>query len=487
MRAQGGDGLAGIELDRKAGAPVYRQLYRSIRDAILDGRLRPGARLPSARSLASLLGVARGTVDLAYGHLAAEGYVIGRGAAGTVVDPDLDLAALAAPPPPTGPIGTAPLVSMSLLPFQMGLPALDCFPRKAWARLATRAARVLSSGRLAYRPTAGEPGLRHEIARYLGIARGIACHADEILVTAGFQGALGLIARALLRPGDPVWLENPGWPLGRAALAMVGARLVGVPVDESGMVIEAGKALAPDARLALVTPSQQFPTGVALSLARRLALLDWAASAGSWIVEDDYDSEFRYSGRPLPPLGSLDRRGRVLYVGTFSKVLFPGLRLAYLVAPPDLAGRLHEVAELLQPGPPASVQDCVAAFMAEGHFARHIRRMRALYGERRGALAAALEAACGDRLSIVRRAGGMHLMTRLPEGADDEAVAARAEAAGLAVLPLSRCAVSHPAAPGLLLGFTNILPGAAPREAARLAAVLEAEERAAGRRRVPNL
>ncbi len=488
MRVRDDGGLGRIALDGGAGLPIHRQLYESIREAILDGRLQPGARLPSARSLAGLLGVARGTVDLAYGILAGEGYVVGRGAAGTIVDPGLDLSPSAPPPSPSG-VGGAPASELptSLRPFQMGLPALDRFPRKVWARLAAREARLLSDARLAHRPAAGEPALRREIARYLGIARGIACSADEILVTAGFQGALGLVTRTLLRPGEPVWVEDPGWPLAREALALADARLIGVPVDESGLVVEAGRRMAPQARLAVVTPSHQFPTGAALGLGRRLALLDWAAQADAWIVEDDYDSEFRYRGRPLPPLKSLDRRGRVLYVGTFSKTLFPGLRLGYLVAPPALVPRLRGAAAALQPAPAASAQDTVAAFMAGGHLARHVRRMRLLYAERRAALVQALRAACGNRLHIVDRVGGMHLMAHLPDGHDDEALAARADAAGLAVHPLSRCSAGGPGRPGLLLGFTNILPQAAPREAARLAGVLAAPDMVGAGPGPPNL
>jgi GntR family transcriptional regulator/MocR family aminotransferase len=460
-------------LDRTGATPLYRQLYERIRAAILSGRLAAGARLPSTRSLASQVAAARGTVDAAYALLAGEGYILGRGAAGTIVAPHL-----AAEPrqpvrrrgarPDAGPAHAYPPSDAPILPFQMGLPALDAFPRKLWSRLAARRGRALTSAGLLPGDSAGFAPLRHAIANYLAIARGIACDAEQVLVTAGFQGALGLIAQLLLRPGDAVWTEDPGYFRARHALALAGARVVPVPVDSDGLDVASGRARAAAARLAVLTPSHQFPLGMALALPRRLELLAWAEERQAFIVEDDYDSEFRYGGRPIPALKSIDTTGRVLYVGTFSKVLFPGLGLGYLVVPEGEIRRFRRGADLLHPGASLLAQTIVADFISTGHFARHIRRMRQLYGARRTALAEALAARFGARLGIALPSGGMHLIARLPASADDVALARRARIQGLAPEPLSAASIEATCGPGLLLGFTNIAAENAPREAQRL-------------------
>jgi GntR family transcriptional regulator/MocR family aminotransferase len=454
-------------------APIYRQIYERIRGAVLAGELPPGARLPSARSLASQLVVARGTVESAYQLLAGEGYIVGRGAAGSFVD-TAAVGRIAPPPRPTrdasdasqAPHGTAPLL------FRMGVPALDAFPRKLWARLVARAGRGQTSSDLDYPDPAGLPSLRRSIAAYLRVARGVACTAEQIVITTGYQGALAILARVLLQPGAAVWVEDPGYLFGRRALALAGACLVPVPVDRAGIDVAAGRATAPEARLAVVTPCHHFPFGATLPVARRMALLDWAEAAGAYIVEDDYDSEFRYRGRPLPALKSIDLAQRVLYAGTFSKVIYPALRMGYLVVPEALVARFRETVAAFQPAPPAIDQSIVAAFIDGGHFARHIRRMRGLYGERRLALAEALETACGGRLVTDAPAGGMHLVARLNAGHDEAAVLALAQALGLSPAPLSSCGIAAPAGPGLLIGFTNVPATAAREAAARLAAAM---------------
>jgi GntR family transcriptional regulator/MocR family aminotransferase len=456
-------------LDRTAAEPAYRQLYRRIGAAVLDGTLAPGTRLPSARALASQLGLARGTVEAAYSQLAGEGYIQGRGAAGTYV---AKVAVSAVPIPAPAPRATHRTMPAGMpLPFQMGLPALDAFPRKLWARLAARQAHALSPLALAARDPAGIAPLRQAIARYLAVARGIAVPPEQVIVTAGFQGALGLVTRLLGVADQPVWMEEPGYFLARAGLIAAGARIVLVPVDEEGMDVAAGMALAPIVQLALVSPSHQSPLGMALSLPRRLQLLDWAASRGGWIVEDDYDSEFRYVGRPLPPLKSLDRAGRVFYVGTFSKALFPGLRLGYLVAPPQLTQRIVELAALLGPLPGADAQATLAAFLAEGHFGRHVRRMRQLYARRRAALAAELEKVVGAG-RVALGAGGMHILLRLDDAADDIALVEACLAAGLSPEALSRAYAGPNQRRGLLLSFTNLAPEQAPAMVQRLARAL---------------
>ena len=455
--------------DREAVEPAYRQLYRRISAAVLNGTLAQGARLPSARALASQLGLARGTVEAAYGQLAGEGYIQGRGAAGTFVA-SVAVAPVAVPAQVLRPASPKPS-SGQPLPFQMGLPALDGFPRKLWARLAARQAHAMSTLSLVGPDPAGIAPLRQAIARYLAVARGIAVPPEQVIVSAGFQGALGLITRLPGLLDRPVWMEEPGYFLGRGGLLAAGARIVPVPVDGEGLDVAAGRALAPDAGLVLVSPSHQSPLGMALSLPRRLQLLDWAAAHDAWIVEDDYDSEFRYVGRPLPPLKSLDRAGRVLYVGTFSKTLFPGLRLGYLVAPPALTRGVAELAALLNPLPAADAQATLAAFLAEGHFGRHVRRMRQLYARRRAALAVELERVFGaDRVSL--GAGGMQILLRLDDDADDLAMAEACQAVGLGPSPLSRAYAGPGKRQGLLLSFTNLPPEQAPALVQRLARAL---------------
>jgi GntR family transcriptional regulator/MocR family aminotransferase len=310
--------------------------------------------------------------------------------------------------------------------------------------------------------------LRQAVAAYLGVARGIRCSPAEVLITAGYQGALSLVRSVLLRPGDAVWMEDPGYFIARQALEATGVRIVPVRVDQEGMRVASAIAAAPKAKLAVVTPTHQAPTGVALSLPRRLALLAWAAEIESWILEDDYDSEFRYVGRPLPSLKSLDRAQRVLYAGSFSKVLTPSLRLGYLVVPPELAAAFNRASRLMTLGQPALEQGVVAAFMQRGHFARHIRRMRMLYADRRRALALALEAGFGSQARVEMAAGGMHLLLRFAEPLDDAALVKRAAGVGLAPQTLSSHAVAHDCGQGLLLSFTNIPVESAPAMVARL-------------------
>ncbi|HUB14812.1 MAG TPA: PLP-dependent aminotransferase family protein [Acetobacteraceae bacterium] len=463
---------APIMLDRTESGPLHLQIANRLRAAITAGVLAPGARLPSARSLAGQLGVARGTADAGYAVLIGEGVLVPRGSAGTIVSPVL-AARVASPAQRRMPFARQAAGSPAPpLPFRMGVPALDVFPRKLWTGLTVREARAVGADALAYPDPAGHRPLREAIAAYLGVARGILCAPEQVVVTAGFQGALTLAMRVLLRPGDAVWVEDPGYQYTRLALEAAGVVLVPVRVDGEGMRVAAATKGAPRARLAVVTPTHQCPLGVALSLPRRLALLGWAADAGGWVLEDDYDSEFRYTGHPLPALKSLDRGGRVLYAGTFSKVLFPALRLGYLVVPDELAEAFGRAARLGSQGLPALEQCVVARFMAEGHFARHLRRMRALYAARRQALATALSAAFGNRATLELAAGGMHLLARFPGAADDGTLARRALAAGLGPAALSSLAVAHDCGQGLLLGFTNVAESEADGLAKRLATAL---------------
>lgn len=445
-------------LDPTATEPFYRQIYNRFRSAICSGLLKPGDRIPSARALTAELGLARGTIETAYSLLAAEGYIQARGQAGTIVTPDLKLRTPVTDARPTF-HGDTPVASFrpdSILPFQMGLPALDAFPRKIWARLAARCVRVMQPADMVHPPVDGLPGLRIEIAAYLQVSRGIDCSPSQVFVTAGYRHTLELIAHVLLKAGDRVWLEDPGYPPTRELLGRMHVAAVPVPVDRDGMIVSQGLKLASRARAAVVTPGHQSPLCVSLSLPRRLALLDWAARHGAWIFEDDYDGEYRYVSRPLPALKSLDRDGRVLYAGTFSKVLFPGIRLAYLVVPQALVEPFGRVSQALAAGSPQLVQAIVTAFIAEGHFARHIQRMRRLYAERRKATAAGLESVLGKRVRIDPQAGGMHLILRLQGRRSDRQLVARMRKEGLYAEALRDWAMTGEAASALLLNFTNV-------------------------------
>jgi GntR family transcriptional regulator/MocR family aminotransferase len=499
----------GITLDPAGPVPLHRQLYERLRAAILAGQLAPGTRLPSTRSLAAELGVSRTTALTAFQQLGDEGYLDGRVGAGTTV---AELsgqvpAALGAPGTPGTPAergrpaaASRPALSARgaalagtpwrLRPagarpggrpraFQLGVPALDAFPRQVWARTLTRRARHSLGELLGYQDPAGYRPLREAIAAYLGMARGVRCSPERVLVVGGAQAGLNLAARLLLDPGDPVWVEDPGYYGARGALVGAGARQVPVPLDADGLDVDGARRREPGARLAYVTPSHQFPLGVTMSLPRRLALLAWAEEAGAFVLEDDYDSEYRYVGRPLPALQGLDRAGRVIYVGSFSKVLFPALRIGYLVVPDDLVDAFTAAQRFGEIHVPALEQAALADFIAGGHLGRHVRRMRALYAARGRTLVRAVRRAAGEALEVRSAHAGLHLVGWLPAGADDRAAAAGAAAHGVEAQPLSAHALRPPVRGGLLLGYAAVPEPEIERAAGRLAAALGA----AGRRR----
>ncbi len=442
-----------LRLDRAAKLSLAEQIRIGIGTAIAEGRLVPGARLPSWRDLASQLGVARGTVRLAYERLIDIQLIVSAGPAGTRV----------ADHPPAGPRAeTAPVPAplggffqdFSTPPslFQMGVPAQDSFPFKHWARVMARAARRGAAAPVSYPDPRGEPELRQEIASYLAIARGVACTPAQILITGGYSGALGLAIQTLGLGGSKGWIEEPGYPIPRIAFGLAGITPVPVRVDAEGIVVDDGIAAAPDAAFALVTPGQQAPLGMTLSLARRKALIDWAERSQAWILEDDYLSELQLKGRAASALVSLDRAGRVIHIGTFSKTISPALRLGFLVAPPGLAARFGEVAACLAPAPGAALQLAVAEFMRDGHYLRHLRRMKRLYARRRDALAKAL----GTEAPVEAMAG-LAMLLKLPDGTRDTAIASEALAFGMAPVPLSAFyAVPDAGQAGLLLGVTNV-------------------------------
>ncbi|HEV8193670.1 MAG TPA: PLP-dependent aminotransferase family protein [Ktedonobacterales bacterium] len=460
-------------LDPSETMPLHRQLYDALREAILRGQWRPGARLPATRTLASELGLSRTTVVTAMQQLVAEGYVDGRVGSGTYVAgtlPDTLLRAetVRAAVPSLRPSPRAlshrgrTLIAASdrvqgdvrpVRPFRTGTPALDVFPWRTWGAIERRLARRDRATLRGYGNPAGYGPLRRAVADYLGAARAVCCEPKQVIIVPGAQQALDLVTRILLDPGDAVWFEDPGYHRARRALTAAGVELVPVPVDAEGLDVAAARARRRDARLAYVTPSHQFPLGVTMSLARRLALLQWADAMGGWILEDDYDSEYRYDGRPLAALQGLDTAGRVLYAGTFSKVLFPGLRLGYLVVPPDLVDAFAKARELIDLGAPILPQAVVAEFITAGHFARHLRRMRALYGERQAALIAASQRRLGGLLEMPLAETGLHFMGWLPPDADDRLVAIAARKQGIEVMPLSSLTIEHASRPGLVLGY----------------------------------
>ncbi len=489
-----------IRLDPRAGAPVYRQICDALREAIVSGRLAPGAHLPSTRLLAAELGVSRNTVNGAVAHLRSEGYLVARARAGTFVNDRLDAEGLMPPraavtrgtprPAPRAPrvsarsrlLARLPLaagrsVVQPARPFQTGVPALDVFPWTLWARLASSRTRHAGARLSAYGDVLGHEPLRAAIAAYVAAARGARCSAGQVIVTAGAQQGLDLVARVLVDPGDAVCVEDPGYPVVRGVFAGVGARLAPVGLDGEGVrVPDAPRGSAP-ARLIYVTPSRQFPTGVTMSAARRLQLLRWADRANAWIVEDDYDSEFRYASRPLNCLQGLDERERVIYVGTFSKTVFPGLRLGYLIVPERLVNAFGDARAVADRQPPGIEQAVLAEFIAAGHLTRHVRRMRNLYQERRDALLRAAQEWLGDRVEFGDTAAGMLAVAWLERGVDDQRVSERALAAGVEVSPLSRYAIRPLPRGGLLLGYAGFAPPALHEAVRRLAAVLPSRRR----------
>jgi GntR family transcriptional regulator/MocR family aminotransferase len=338
-------------------------------------------------------------------------------------------------------------------PFRVSEPAVDHVPLEVWSRLVARECRRASRDGLTYGSPMGPVAFREAVAAYLRTARAVRCEADQIMMVSGSQQALAIVARALLEPADPVWMEDPGYAGARDALADTGARLVPVPVDDNGLNVAAGIKRCERARAAYVTPSHQYPIGVTMSPARRLQLLEWARSAGAWVIEDDYDSEYRYGGYPIGALQGLDRGARVIYIGTFSKVLFPALRVGYLVIPHDLVPRFAAVRDRMDICPPALYAAALADFLAEGHFARHLRRTRAVYMERRRILVDALRSELGTRLEVVGAEAGIHLTAVLPRGSSDRTIAERAAREGLWTMPLSACYLGPPRRQGLVLGY----------------------------------
>ena len=473
-----------LALDRTSATSLQDQIVAFFRDAVLRGAMKPGARLPSSRQLAADLGVARITAVEAFDRLSAEGYFVTRRGVGLFVANTVTDAYLSGLPTrprhARTPAATTPAPaktrsldtpSADTLPLATGVPALEEFPWRDWARISARVFRDRPAAALAYGDPQGLPELRSAIADYLGAARGIVCDPDQIVVVSGSQQGIDLTARVVASPGDTAWFEDPGYGAARAALAAARLKVALVPADRDGIDVARGIADAPTARLAMVTPSYHYPLGGTLSLPRRRALLAWAHATGAWILEDDYYGEYRFAGRPQLPLYALDRHARVLYLGTFSKMLAPGLRIGFVVAPRPLVQRLTEMKMATDRYTPGLMQLVLARFISEGRLAAHVRRMRTLYRERRAALLDALATHARDVLDIGEPPdAGLHVAVRLTVPVDDVAVSRNLRKLGVSAAPLSTYYASTPKVRGFVLGFANTPAGAADaliREVAR--------------------
>jgi GntR family transcriptional regulator / MocR family aminotransferase len=456
--------VAHLPVRKGTGIPLHQQIYAGLQRAILDGLIRPGQRVPSTRELAAELGVSRLPVLSAYDQLLHEGYLEGRAGSGTFVSgalpDDSHRPAVPARHRPRRASGAARAPRQlaaryegGLRPFRMSLPALDHFPQRIWTRLVTRHAHLLSPANMAYGDPAGVPALRSAIGEYLRTARAVRCEPEQVLIVSGSQAALRLCASVLLSPGDLAAVEDPGYPGARTAFAAEGVKPAPVRVDDEGLDVDALDALGKPVRAVYITPSHQYPLGSSMSASRRLELLDWARRRQAWVIEDDYDSEYRYVSRPLAALQGLSANARVVYIGTFSKVLFPAIRVGYLIVPAALRDAFLAARESLDVFSPTLYQLVLADFIRDGHFARHLRRMRLLYLRRRNALLDGLDRYCSDRLTVHNADAGLHVATFLPSGMRDAGVVRRMAERELTAHRLSTCYFGEKPQQGLLLGF----------------------------------
>ena len=473
----------------RRGTSLYRWFYDELRTAILDGRLRPGARLPATRDLARSYRLSRATIVTAFDQLKSEGYVEGRAGSGTYVSQVLPEQLLDVRGPraekrlphrhvafsdyarrlqPFRGVPQRPLHA-----FRPNQPALDRFPTTLWAQVAARRLRGVSANLLAGGEALGYRPLRQAVADYLNSSRGVKCSAEQVLILSGAQEALDRTARILLNPGEPVWTEEPGYPGASVVFRAVGARICPVPIDAEGLDLDRGRKEWSAPRLVYVTPAHQFPLGVTMTLRRRLALLEWARQAGVLIFEDDYDSEYRYSGRPIPALQGLDRSGVVIFAGSFTAVLFPALRLGYLVVPPEMVDVFAAAESVSTHHPPLLEQAVLCDFITEGHFARHIRRMRELYAERLTVLLECARERLADALEISSVEAGLQTVGWLRRGLKAERVAELAASGDVEVVPLSQYASGRSRREGLILGFAAVDPKELRRGVEELARVLK--------------
>ena len=460
-----------IAVDRNSSTPLHRQIYDIYRAAIVNGNLAPEQKVPSSRALAAELRISRIPVLSAYAQLLGEGYLESVEGGGTFVSkslpdrfPSSQHRREETPKVHSGPrpissrsatlpsfIGAPWLVGRGA--FTVGQVAVEHFPFHVWLRLVSRYYKSVRAAPLYFSDPMGSKDFRSSIAKYLRTVRSVKCDADQIMVVSGSQQALDVAARVLLDPGDSVWLEEPGYSLSRRVFMLAGCRLIPVPVDQEGLSVAAGIRLCKNARAAYVTPSHQFPLGATMSSSRRHQLLEWAQQVGAWIIEDDYDSEYRYESSPIASLQGLDRNSRVIYVGTFSKTLYPSLRVGYVVIPTDLVDRFAATRLAMDVYPSDLFQAVLSDFINEGHYSRHLRRTSLLYRERREALVNAIAEQFGSAVQVQGEQSGLHLVATLPEGLDDQQVAKRAAAKNVWAWPLSTCYLGRPVLQGLVLGF----------------------------------
>lgn len=487
--------LPAIAIDRTIATPLHRQIYDAFRATVIRGELRPAQRVPSTRELARELGISRFPVVNAYAQLLTEGYLKAQRGSGTVVSrslPDRNLLVAASSRSPargkTEPLLDASRTAKVPVPerppwlrgrgaFRVGQIAEDEFPFKIWAKLTARSARNLTGSSLWYGDVMGHLPLREAIAGYLRTSRRLRCDASQVMIVSGSQQGLLLCGLVLLSAKTPVWVEEPGYGLARDALRISGCEMVPVPVDSEGLNVRRGIRACPKAKAALVTPSHQFPLGMTMSLGRRLELLNWASSTGAWIIEDDYDSEFRFESPPLASLQGLDVNGRVIYVGSFSKVLFPSLRIGYLVLPQALIDSFQAIRHTCDLSPPNVSQEVLKDFIVEGHFGRHLRRMRMLYASRRSALVQSLQQEVGPDLKIFGDEAGLQLVVGLPPGTDDNKLSMQAAQRNLWLWPLSRTYLSKKPRTGFLLGFGGTPAEEIPGAVRTLAALIAGERK----------
>jgi GntR family transcriptional regulator/MocR family aminotransferase len=491
VKRSAGELLFSITVDRGSGRSVTGQIYSAIKQLIVNGALAAGKRLPSSRTIARELDISRTTAIAVFERLTSEGLIVSRTGAGSFVSdvaekqrPEAGFVVDAGRPAQTklaDIIAEASPRFFQRLPhpqkpraFVTGLPAFDAFPLAVWSRLTAKHWRQPRDLILGYSDPNGLKELREAIAGHLGANRGIACEPEQIFIVNGAQQAFDLIGRVLVNRGDAVWFENPGAIGARNSFIACGANMVPVPVDQEGISVEAGLRLAPDFRLAFVTPSHQHPTGAEMSLGRRSALLKAANERDAWILEDDYDGEFRYDGRPLPTLKSADNAERVIYVGTFSKTMFPSLRLGFYLAPRPLVPVFQRISGAFLQGVPVSIQAVLAAFIEEGHFATHLRRMRDIYRQRHEAFHDAAQGLLGGLLETRRSVAGFHVTGEfVGADLDEEEVKERAEAAGILVSPIGRFCIDPVETKGLVLGVSAIDPRTIRKGVEALARVLE--------------
>jgi GntR family transcriptional regulator / MocR family aminotransferase len=452
-----------ITLGDSESQSIHKQIYNRFKEAIESNLLKDGDRVPSSRSLASELNVARGTVENAYSMLLGEGVFISKGQAGTFVHVPTALNKnnknyIQKAPKQDQPITsktTSQITRGCSHVFLPGCPAYDAFPRKVWSKLATSIIRRFSSNEMSYSDPLGYLPLRESIASYLRISRGVICDPSQIVITNGYQGALDLICKTLKLTGEKVWMEDPGYIFATKLLEDIGAELIRVPVDDDGMIVSLGINRAENAKLAIVTPSHHSPLGMALSWSRRTELLDWANTNSSWILEDDYDGEYRYSGYPLPSLKSLDQYGRVIYAGSFSKTLFPSIKLGYVVVPDNLVDAVINKLVLYRASYSLTAQLIVNDFIAQGHFSKHLNKMRGLYAERRELTSQCLVDVLGDRIDITTNKNGMHFVAKLNSDESDINIANSFNSLGYGIHALSNWTTDQ-SQRGLIIGFTNV-------------------------------